>query len=460
MTSTVAEERTDRRGSLSPSEPARTAPAIVLIGNHGRGNLGDEATLAATAQQLRRFLPDARLLVGSYAPTDTESRHGVMAFPITRAAVHTRLRVASERRGRRDSARARVARVLRSSAGTRIARRALRALAAPLAVLQDPFFELRSWWRLRGARLLVINGSGQLSDHFGGARGLPLVAFKWALLARLGGARVAVLAVGAGPLRSPISRALVRGLLRLADHRSLRDDPSRRLIASLGAPGELGVCPDLAFGLELPSDCRGPDPACRTVAVNVFPYRDGRYWPASDPERYRAYLERTASFVRWLLEGGRRVIVLPTQLIADERVLDDLEVLLRDSLTGEPPSALERPRVGTLRELLDELERADVVVATRFHAIVLGFLLGRPVLGLANESKMEEAMSWLGQREYCLPLDGLELERVEARFEALCANAAAVAEEVRERAAESRRRVEEEVAILAAGLRDQGAGRR
>src|SRR5215475_5203435 len=50
----------------------------------GNGNLGDEATVAAVIQNLRRRYPTATIYAFSANPDDTRKRHGISAFPITR----------------------------------------------------------------------------------------------------------------------------------------------------------------------------------------------------------------------------------------------------------------------------------------------------------------------------------------------------------------------------------------
>jgi len=54
---------------------------IVLSGYYGFHNLGDEAVLAATVQELRRLRPDAGITVLSASPEDTRRVHGVESVP-------------------------------------------------------------------------------------------------------------------------------------------------------------------------------------------------------------------------------------------------------------------------------------------------------------------------------------------------------------------------------------------
>ena len=67
---------------------------IVVFGNHGSGNLGDEATLQALIEQLRARLPKLEIVSFSVNPADTAARYGIRAEPATRRS--TRFRPSSD----------------------------------------------------------------------------------------------------------------------------------------------------------------------------------------------------------------------------------------------------------------------------------------------------------------------------------------------------------------------------
>src|SRR5690606_26526826 len=106
--------------------------------------------------------------------------------------------------------------------------------------------------RLQGVDLLLIAGSNQFLDNFGGVWGFPYAMLKWAWLGRLVGARVAFVSIGAGPLTSPVSRFFVRLAMRAADDVSFRDQASQDLAVCGWAGQASRVLPDLAFSLTAP----------------------------------------------------------------------------------------------------------------------------------------------------------------------------------------------------------------
>jgi len=171
----------------------------------------------------------------------------------------------------------------------------------------------------------------------------------------------------------------------------------------------------------------------------VFPYRDWRYWPMYDPAAYAAYVGKISDVALWLLGQGYRVRLFPTQLRADVRVIKDVLENLRGRSDTEMHERLEVAAIATVDDVASEIRRADVIVATRFHAIVFAMLMGKPVLGLCNESKMSDMMAQMGQAAYSLSLDSLDVASVIARFLELEANRESVAAELAERVGQARR---------------------
>jgi polysaccharide pyruvyl transferase WcaK-like protein len=173
--------------------------------------------------------------------------------------------------------------------------------------------------------------------------------------------------------------------------------------------------------------------------LNVFPYRDWRYWPIYDPSAYAAYLERIAEITLWLLGQGYRVRLFPTQLRADVRVIVDVLATLKSRLAPEMEERLEVASIAAVDDVATEIRRCDVIVATRFHAIVIAMLLGKPVLGLCNEAKMSDLMAEMGQAAYSLSLDTFDVPGTIARFVELEANRERVAAELADHVGRARR---------------------
>src|SRR5207249_7621418 len=73
-------------GTTGPTYGATPGKRIAILGNVGTKNLGDEATLAAVLQNIRRRDPSARLLAFVVYPADTRQRHSLEVYPQRRGS--------------------------------------------------------------------------------------------------------------------------------------------------------------------------------------------------------------------------------------------------------------------------------------------------------------------------------------------------------------------------------------
>ena len=417
--------------ALAQKRPMR----IGVFGHVGNQNLGDEALIAAVIQNVRRRHPEAELRGFTGRPHDTEQRHHIPAFPISRlngrAATAPQLGLAADPpAGPWGELQARLKRVPLLPVLVRAARRGGRGL---LAVLEVAFLA-RSYRNLRGTDLLLVAGSGQLNDYWGGPWGFPFRLFKWSLLARAAGTKVAFLSLGAGPLRTRLGKFFIKQTLRLAHYHSYRDSDSRQCITELGLPGDHLVVPDLVFSLhfgDVPRDTVRARP--RMVGINPMPVFDDSYWPESDPRVYGHYIRTLAAFADWLLENGYRVRFFATQLLADHPVISQVRALMRQDVTTPRPECVVADRINSFDELVSLIDSLDIVVATRYHGTLFSLIRHKPVLSIAYHRKSMELMAQLGQAEYGIDIGRLTLETLRERFVALESHGAQFVEAVHRR---------------------------
>ena len=393
------------RYAWTPVRAARP-PVIGVLGHYGNANLGDEAIIHAVMTEVRRRR--GNLLAVSNHPADTAWRHDVPAVSLhsgeLREAGHGAAHVPApdDPVPARPARRAGVWRPARRAAG-----RMLRGLGSVGA-------EITSSWRilrhLRRVDLLLVAGSNQMLDNFGGPWEFPYINLKWSILARMAGCRVAWISVGAGPLDSRLSRRFVRASLRLADYVSVRDEGSRRLLRDIGVKREILVFPDLAHGLAYdqgavaPRERNGGRP---TIAINPMPMYDGRYWPEAAPEKNRRFVSELAALAAGAIKEGHDLFFFATHP-RDARVARDILALM-EAEHGQRPGGDDLVRCSATTEaLLRDIASADLVVTTRFHGALLSLLVGRPTLAISYYRKTQELMADLGHgNDLAIPLDDL-----------------------------------------------------
>ncbi|MBE0556071.1 MAG: polysaccharide pyruvyl transferase family protein [Proteobacteria bacterium] len=286
-----------------------------------------------------------------------------------------------------------------------------------LRVLLEIRIQIRTFRNLGGITDLIVSGGGQLDDYWGGAFAHPYTLLKWALLARLRGARVSVVSVGAGPIDSSLSALFIKRTLSLAWYRSYRDDRSAKLVASLGFDRGDRVYPDLAHSLKITVNGRRPKPDGPQLTIGVGPMAYFEYsWPERDAGVYRDYLGKLSAFVVWALRQGHSIRLFPGEAGADKDVISDLKAMVQERMGPIEETRLISPRIETVDELLRELKHADVVVASRFHGVLLAHLMGVPVVALSYHQKIDVLMRDMGHAHYCLNIRTFTESELLGRF--------------------------------------------
>jgi polysaccharide pyruvyl transferase WcaK-like protein len=308
-------------------------------------------------------------------------------------------------------------------------------------VLWGALVELRFLWQsykhLQGVDLLIIAGSQPLIDYIGGPWGFPYTFLKWVLIAKAVGAKIAFVSVGAGPIHSRLSRLFIREALTRVHYHSYRDESSKNLIEQLRVPGPYVVTPDLVYSLQS-CDRLGPSmaPSARPiVGLNPVPFYDPVYWPGSSTRIYERYVNALAEFASWLIQRGYTVLLFPTQLRLDPPVIHDIRLCMKaDGASDVEANILDWP-IHSLDDLMTAIARMEIIVATRFHGIVIPYLLHKPVLGIAYHQKTHDLMGELGQSEYVLDIHDVTLHSLRERFLALESKRAVIRGEIEQKIA-------------------------
>jgi polysaccharide pyruvyl transferase WcaK-like protein len=410
----------------------------LLSAPNGNGNLGDEATMTAVIQNVRRRYPTATIYAFSHNPDDTRRRHGIPTFPIVRTRAQalpdrllcgqTTITPGMEPSG---NLRQKVKAILKALPVLYIILKAI--YTAPYSILNflaEVKFLMASFKYLKGTDLLILTGSGVLSDQFGGPCNFPYTIFKWSLLAKISGIPFALVSVGAGPLHSRLSRFFIKHSLSLALYRSTRDLTSKQVLDTLGIDKAIHVYPDLANSLcvnIIQSHQQNHRPI---IGINAFPHFDSRYWHRSDPVKYQRYITTLATFTSWLIQNKYTVFFFPTQIRADTLVIQDIKKFLSKRGVRHLGNAFIEKTIHDVSDLISQLATIDLVVATRFHGILLSLLMNKPVLALANHHKMIDLMTDMRQSQYTLDINTFTCESLIERFIALEGNSETIKRQI------------------------------
>lgn len=421
---------------------------VVFYGNFGDGNLGKEAALQTVIEHARKLWPDAELTCVCTGPEDVRTRHGIAAFCSWARGPGSWRRGAAPAwaAGRGDSGGGPAKEPAHEPAKQGVARRAaVRALRSVKWLLYKVPLEAIHWaFSLRliaRSDMLIVPGTGIVTDHHCGPWAWPYELFKYCALASLCRVEIVFLSVGAGPIHHPISRRMIARSVAAARYRSYRDEDSKRCMEGIGVDTRRdGVHPDLVFGLAAQSllPGRATGGGGRVVGLGLKDYAgpaDG-----SGEAGYRKYLETMAAFVSWLGTSGYTVRLLIGDMQYDTRVRRDLLELLQGRNPGQG-RVLSEP-ILTVSELIRQLAEADVVISPRLQNLVLALMLGKPVIALCDLEKVRSLLGGLELPEYCLPIEELDAEGLAAGFLRLERDAARIEAHIRERVEVYRQAVE------------------
>jgi polysaccharide pyruvyl transferase WcaK-like protein len=412
-----------RARSLSGRIPPRR---IGVFGLFGCGNAGNDGSLEAMLLFLRRVRPDAELICfcqpSSGADLRISQEFHVAAIPLSfpRPAGGL-LRILDDL----------------SLKGPRQLASLLRAIAHASRI-----------------DLLVLPGTGNLDDFRKRPLGIPLAVFGWCLAARLCGTRIAFVSVGAGPIHHPVSRWLMRSAAAMAHYRSYRDALAKAFMESIGFDTrDDAVYPDIAFRLPVPASPVRQDGGERPLAVGVgvMAYRGWCNDGARGSVIYAAYLEKITTFVLWLLDRGHSVRIL-TGEATDQQAVGDVVAKVASALPDLPKERFLAEPMRTLHDLMRQIAKTDVVVATRFHNVVCALKMGKPTVSIGYGKKNEALMAEMGVGRFCQHIERLDLDLLIEQFTQLIADRARHEQSIRDANLLFQERLEHQESVLARQL--------
>jgi polysaccharide pyruvyl transferase WcaK-like protein len=396
---------------------------IAFFGHFDSTNFGNEITLQAILYNLWRFQPDAEVLCISTGPEAATATHHVKAIPVSKSFAD------------RWHPRNPLSRLLRRVC---------------IALPNEAYRWVDGLVRLRHVDVLVVPGTGLLTDANGLFYWGPYNLFRWSLIAKLCRCKLLLVSVGAGPIYGVLGRWLVKSILSLADFRSYRDQSSMQWLAGIGFKTDRDrIYPDLAFSLPqavIPQRSAGHTRR-PVVGLGVMEYA-GKYSVANPTEKtYLAYLDNLTTFVEWLLARGYYVRLLIGDL-GDTNAKNDFRDLLRKRISASDEERIVDEPIRSADDLLLQIAATDLVVATRFHNVLLSLFCNKPVISISFHHKCESLMTSMGLSEYCLNLNSFDADQLSEKFCCLEQNCDALKSSISQKVKESREALDYQYEII------------
>jgi len=402
-----------------PKRPCEKGKRLYFFGHFGSGNFGNDITLQTVLDNIRQRIPGAQFICICTSPEALAASQKIETIPISREFSAPRKR------------------------------------RAGLAGLPRKIFigiprELFRWFEafktLKGADMFIVPGTGLLTDAYGVQGWGPYNVFKWSLIARLRDCRVLFLSVGAGPLYSVLGKFFVKSALSLADFRSFRDDASMNWLKAIGFQTNSDrVYPDLVFSLPETAirHAENTQKSRRVVGLGLMVYA-GKYSVAQPRDAiYRQYLENLVIFAQWLLNHDYDIRLLVGET-NDRFVLEEFKALLDTAAGGYDKARVIDEPAHSVEQLLPQIAGTDVIVATRFHNVLLSLLFNKPVIAISFHHKCSSLMSEMGLSEYTHDINDMNVDRLIGQFQDVEKNAEQLKPFIREKVIQSRKALDEQ----------------
>ena len=392
---------------------------IAFFGHFNLTNFGNDCSLQAALYNLRCFEPEAEVTCITTGPEVAKATYKIDAVPVAETFV-------------------------KSWRPRNPLLKVMRRLF--VGIPSEPCRWVKAVSRLRHTDMLIVPGTGLLSDAYGLFDWGPYTLFKWSLIAKICRCKLLFVSVGAGPIHGRLGLWLVKSTLSLADFRSYRDDSTKQYLKSIGFRADNDrVYPDLAFSLpENPVGLQRENRNHRTTvglglmvdSANYGTYRNNHHV-------YQDYLATLVKFSEWSLAKGNDLRLLIGDL-ADVPTKEEFRRLLRERPSDRDEGHIIDEQIRCPEDLIRQIEATDIVVATRFHNVLLALLCCKPVIAISFHAKCYSLMSEMGMSAYCIDINSLKDDTLIEKFCDLETNASELKARIRRKVREFRSALDEQ----------------
>ena len=258
---------------------------------------------------------------------------------------------------------------------------------------------------MRALDMLLISGSGQIDDFWGGPWAQPYNMMVWSHLARRQGKPVAVFGVGVDELSTRLGEWFCLRALDAAQLCVVRDPGSRDALEKLGYRKPVDVCADPAFHLSRDGGAPGDPPFAVISPISR------RAWPGSEDESYDRYLAALAQVADELQSDGIEVRFACSQIKMDPPIV----ARVRERMKGDRDRTVH-VEVKTVEDYLAAVAGARVLVGSRLHALILALVAGTPAIAVSAVRKVHQQFADLGMPDLGFDMRALDVAALARRI--------------------------------------------
>jgi polysaccharide pyruvyl transferase WcaK-like protein len=166
------------------------------------------------------------------------------------------------------------------------------------------------------------------------------------------------------------------------------------------------------------------------IALSPIAYVKPGNWPNPDRALYNRYVQQLARTLSCLSRRGCFIVVVCSDIGADETVIADLLECLDDDTKRSLDGQVHFPAIKTWRDLVAVLRSVDYLITSRLHGTILGFVSQTPAVAISVDPKVDWVMEDLHQSDYLLHFQDFTAEDVLNAFDRIKARRDAVVEQI------------------------------
>jgi len=248
---------------------------------------------------------------------------------------------------------------------------------------------------------VLISGGGSLLQDVTSKNGI-LYYLGIIRLAEMMKKKVMIYAQGIGPITAPRNRSLTKKILNKVNVITVRDFDSFQELTKMGVYRDIYVSADPVLGLsenqidaELGKNIllkeKNYNSEAKTVVVSV------RNWAGKE-----SFLPEIAKACDELATEGWQTVLLPFHYPEDCQIGEELVALMKQ------PAVNLKGNYSPI-ETMAILKNADLVVGMRLHSLIMSFVLGKAMVGISYDPKVDSFLQMIRQNRM-LCVENLQAE--------------------------------------------------
>lgn len=322
---------------------------IVIAGNYGANNLGDELILEGLLEMLKINFERSHVTVLSGNPWQTADKFNVIS-------------------------------VLKFPSGFR-------------SLLKSIFKTNKTKTAVKNCDFFILGGGGLFSN----------LSFKayiiWAIQAFMAyryGKPVIMYGQSIGPLSGRLQKWISKKIFKKALFIAVRDEQSKNELKKIGVHKKIYLMPDLIFRIKADKKSSMPREKQAVVAL--------RYLPELNP----SFIQEIANFLNFLVEKqGYKIVFLDFQKGRDKILHREVIKRLHDKKKYEEISEIKDSR-----QLFTLFSNSDLVLGMRLHAVLTAIKTVTPFIAINYAPKVENFLKYAKLNDYLLEMDDLRLQKL------------------------------------------------